>query len=88
MRNVMNTQASLGEWPIGDIVLDLKSRDDIPKLLVGLQYIYKTPGLRDEVFAILPVPAKVRSWSMIAPLNRGPEPRSSGMSTTQKGICL
>ncbi len=53
MRNVMNTQASLGEWPIGDIVLDLKSRDDIPKLLVGLQYIYKTPGLRDEVFAIL-----------------------------------
>lgn len=53
MRNVINTQASLGEWPIGDIVLDLKSRDDIPKLLVGLQYIYKTPGLRDEVFAIL-----------------------------------
>ena len=41
MRNVINTQASLGEWPIGDIVLDLKSRDDIPKLLVGLQYIYR-----------------------------------------------
>ncbi len=53
MRHVMNAQASLGEWPIGDIVLDLKSRDDIPKLLVGLQYIYKTPGLREEVFAIL-----------------------------------
>ena len=53
MREVMKLQASLGELPIGEIVLDLKSRDDIPKLLVGLQYIYVTPGLRDEVFAIL-----------------------------------
>lgn len=53
MREVMKLQAGLGELPIGAIVLDPKSRDDIPKLLVGLQYIYVTPGLRDEVFAIL-----------------------------------
>jgi hypothetical protein len=44
---------ALGELPIGDIRLDPKSRDDIPKILLGLQYIYVTPTLREEVFAIL-----------------------------------
>ena len=53
MREVMKRQAELGELPIGAIVLDPKSRDDIPKLLVGLQYIYSHRELRDEVFAIL-----------------------------------
>jgi hypothetical protein len=43
----------LGELPIGEIKLDLKSRDDIPKLLIGLQPLYVTPTLREEVFAIL-----------------------------------
>lgn len=53
MREVMKRQASLGELSIGAIVLDPKSRDDIPKLLVGLQYIYMNCELRDEVFTIL-----------------------------------
>lgn len=53
MREVMKRQASLGELSIGAIVLDAKSRDDIPKLLVGLQYIYLNRELRDEVFTIL-----------------------------------
>ena len=53
MREVMKRQASLGEFPIEAIVLDPKSRDDIPKLLVGLQHIYTHRELRDEVFAIL-----------------------------------
>jgi IS5 family transposase len=53
MREVMKRQAELGELSIGSIVLDPKSRDDIPKLLVGLQYIYTHRELRDEVFAIL-----------------------------------
>ena len=53
MREVMKRQASLGELSIGAIVLDPKSRDDIPKLLVGLQYIYMNRELRDEVFTIL-----------------------------------
>src|SRR6185312_7646755 len=38
---------------IGAIKLDPRSRDDIPQLLRGLQYIYTTPGLRDQVFEIL-----------------------------------
>jgi hypothetical protein len=53
MRDVINPQLALGELPIGEIKLDLKSRDDIPKLLIGLQHLYVTPGLREEVFAIL-----------------------------------
>jgi hypothetical protein len=53
MRDVINPQLALGELPIGEIKLDLKSRDDIPKLLIGLQHIYVTPALREEVFAIL-----------------------------------
>jgi hypothetical protein len=42
-----------GEQDIGAIELDPKSRDDIPQLLRGLQYIYTTPDLRARVFAIL-----------------------------------
>lgn len=53
MREIIRPQAALGELPIGEIKLDPKSRDDIPKILVGLQYIYVTPALREEVFAIL-----------------------------------
>lgn len=53
MREIMKPQTSLGALPIGEIKLDSKSRDDIPKLLVGLQYIYVTPELRKEVFSIL-----------------------------------
>jgi hypothetical protein len=49
----MKQQTELGELPIGSIFLDPKSRDDIPKLLVGLQYIYTNLCLREEVFSIL-----------------------------------
>jgi IS5 family transposase len=53
VREVIHPQLGLGERPIGEIKLDLKSRDDIPKLLLGLQHIYVNPALREEVFAIL-----------------------------------
>jgi hypothetical protein len=53
MREIIRPQIALGELPIGEIKLDPKSRDDIPKLLVGLQYLYVTPALREEVFALL-----------------------------------
>ncbi len=43
----------LGEIDISRIELDLKCRDEIPKLLMGFQYIYTTPGLREEVFNVL-----------------------------------
>jgi transposase, IS5 family len=53
MRTVLHSQLSLGEEDIARIKLDPKSRDDIPQLLSGLQYIYTTPELRQVVFTIL-----------------------------------
>ena len=53
MRQTKNPQFKLGETPISEIEINLKSRDDIPPLLLGLQYIYTTAELRDRVFAIL-----------------------------------
>ena len=51
MRQVINPQLQFGEVDIGAIVLDPKSRDDIPQLLRGLQHIYTTPARRARVFA-------------------------------------
>lgn len=53
MRRVENPQLKLGELPIANIKFDLKSRDDVPPLLMGLQYIYTHPELRGKVFSIL-----------------------------------
>jgi IS5 family transposase len=53
MRQVIEPQLQFGEQDIGAIVLDPKSRDDIPQLLRGLQHIYTTAELRARVFAIL-----------------------------------
>ncbi len=43
----------IGEVDISHIQFDLQSRDEIPKLLMGLQYIYTTSDLRKSVFDIL-----------------------------------
>ena len=43
----------LGEIAISAIKINLKSRDDIPPLLLGLQHIYTNADLRDAVFKIL-----------------------------------
>lgn len=53
MRQVIHRQMQLGEQAISSIPLDPHSRDDIPRILWGLQYIYITPPLRERVFAIL-----------------------------------
>lgn len=53
MRNVINPQMLLDGVDIGAIYLDPRSRDDIPQILRGLQYIYTEPALRERVFAIL-----------------------------------
>jgi len=53
MRYVENPQLVLGEDKIARIQFDPRSRDDIPQLLMGLQHLYLTPSLREQVFAIL-----------------------------------
>jgi len=53
MRTVIQPQLQFGETDIAAIVIDPKSRDDIPQLLRGLQYMYTEASLRQRVFAIL-----------------------------------
>lgn len=53
MRTVKKTQLQLGGTPSDKIKINLKSRDDIPPLLLGLQHVYTNIDLRDKVFAIL-----------------------------------
>ena len=43
------TRKEIHEMDLSEIEFDLKSRDDIPQLLRGLQYIFLTPSLREEV---------------------------------------
>ena len=53
MRNVSSPQLQLGELAIADIKIDSRSRDDIPQLLQGLQYLYTDKTLRSELFNVL-----------------------------------
>jgi IS5 family transposase len=53
MREIIKRQMDLGEVDISVIELNTTSRDDIPRLLRGLQHIYTTDALREEVFSIL-----------------------------------
>jgi len=43
----------IGETAIANIKFDLRSRDEIPKLLMGLQSIYCNPEVRNQVFEVL-----------------------------------
>jgi hypothetical protein len=43
----------LGEVDISQIEFDPRARHEIPQLLKGLQYIYITPELRAQIFALL-----------------------------------
>ena len=53
MRKVIELQAKLGTTPISAIKLDLNSRDEIPKVLMGLQHIYSNGKTREKLFRIL-----------------------------------
>jgi hypothetical protein len=53
MRQIIKPPLALGVVDIAAIQLDPLSRDDIPRLLRGLQSIYLNPKVREEVFTIL-----------------------------------
>ena len=53
MRKVIEMQSKLWKPDISKIEFDLKSRDEIPKLLIGLQHIHSNRKIREKVFAIL-----------------------------------
>jgi transposase, IS5 family len=53
MRVVQNVQMQIGEVDVSKVKFDLKSRDDIPKILKGLQHLYTDLPLRTKIFALL-----------------------------------
>ena len=53
MRVVQNVQMQIGEVDISKMKFDLKSRDDIPKILRGLQHLYIDLPLRTKLFELL-----------------------------------
>jgi hypothetical protein len=53
MRQRFDQQLNLGVQPIGEVQLPLKSRDELPPILRGLQYIFITPSLNEKIFELL-----------------------------------
>jgi len=53
MRALQNPQMQIGEVDISQIKFDAKSRDDIPKILKGLQHLYVNIPLRTQIFQML-----------------------------------
>ena len=53
MRKIIENQLKIGQVDIASIELDLRSRDEIPQLLLGLQTIYNDRPTRQKVFEIL-----------------------------------
>jgi hypothetical protein len=50
MRKIIEPQMKIGEIDIPSIQFDVRSRDKIPKVLRGLQSIYKDPVTRTRLF--------------------------------------
>jgi hypothetical protein len=53
MRHHFQNQPDLQLTPIEKIRLPLKSRDELPPILAGLQWIWMHPTLKTEIFALL-----------------------------------
>lgn len=53
MRQRFDQQLHLGVELISEVQLPLKSRDELPPILRGLQYIFITPSLNEKVFELL-----------------------------------
>lgn len=53
MRVVKNPQSSFGQVDIAQIQFSTRSRDDIPAVLRGLQFIYTNNDTRQRVFSLL-----------------------------------
>lgn len=52
-RQIEQSQMQIGQASIASIHINPKSRDDIPRILRGLQYIYLTERVREPIFTLL-----------------------------------
>lgn len=53
MRQRFEQQMTMGVEPISEVKIRLKSRDEMPPLLLALQTIFITPELNEKIFSIL-----------------------------------
>jgi len=53
MRQRFARQLDLGQTPIEEVAIPLKSRDELPPVLRGLQWIFQTPEINEQVFQLL-----------------------------------
>src|SRR5205814_3403159 len=53
MRRRFDVQVALGQLPIERVPISLKSRDELPPILAGLQWIFQTPEINEKIFALL-----------------------------------
>jgi len=53
MRRRFDVQLALGQIPIERVLIPSKSRDELPPILAGLQWIFQTPEINEQVFAVL-----------------------------------
>jgi hypothetical protein len=53
MRKRFDVQLTLGQTPIEKVQLPLKSRDELPPILAGLKWIFLTPEINAQIFALL-----------------------------------
>src|SRR5689334_8404413 len=53
MRKRFEVQLALGKTPIERVVLPARSRDELPPVLAGLQWIFQTPEINCQIFELL-----------------------------------
>ncbi len=53
MRQRFERQLDLGQTPIEEVPIPPKSRDELPPVLRGLQWIFQTPEINEEIFQLL-----------------------------------
>ena len=53
MRKRFDAQIGLDQVPIEKVIIPHKSRDELPPVLAGLQWIFATPEVNQEIFALL-----------------------------------
>jgi len=53
MRQRFARQLELGQTPIEEVPIPPKSRDELPPVLRGLQWIFQTPDVNEQIFQLL-----------------------------------
>ncbi len=53
MRKRFEVQLALGKTPIEKVLMPARSRDELPPVLAGLQWIFQTPELNSQIFELV-----------------------------------